>query len=243
MPSVLRQMHRDVVVPILFHMLPVGEFLDFAATATFADLQASLQAARNRRYFLIQGIASILHHGLALPWFAHAVIPTLAIDPLLLPMPIHRYQRLWQIHDEQAIHDMALVRHGMDPFKMLRYENRNVHGHYPLVQSDLKFLAEQCSNFQIAFWDSVCSVALPWPLKKLYPKLPQIDGLNVDYVIIYFQYKNIGACLCFWSTFPPASSPSLRDFSDDEDSSSSSPAGQDSRGEEPCGEPPWVDGP
>jgi hypothetical protein len=107
---------------------------------------------------------------------------------------------------------------------MLHVENKSIRGHYPLVSDSLIFLQERCSELELALWDSVSSCALPWPLNELYPEMPQVDGLNVDYVIIYFRYKTIGVALCFWSQFPPIHVPPLAASSTEDEETSTSEA-------------------
>ena len=142
-------------------------------------------------------------------------------DPFLLSRPIARYQLLWQIHAHQAPLDQLLGLHDMDPLKMLRHENKQVQEHYKLIRNGISFLRTECSGIACGFWASVSSVALPWPLPVLYPRMPQKDGICVDYVIMYFKYKTLGAAMCFWSDYS-VNVPTHLGTSEEEEESTSS---------------------
>jgi hypothetical protein len=221
MTQEMTQNHRTVIAVQLFDMLPVGDFLNFAATANFQSLPWCRQKAQRLRAEVRAGMAAIQTYGLFLPPFYCPVQPTAAFDPLLLPSPIRRYQRLWQIEGSSSCICTIKEAGGIGPVEILRYENRQLCwdqwvGEVPLdifVQDSIEFLDTCCCNVQMACWEAVPAAVLPWPLARLYPRMPRRDHLNVDYAILYFQYQTVGVAMCFWygsaheprSVMPPTS--------------------------------------
>lgn len=196
------EIHRDILGPVLFDMIPVGEFLNFVATAPFPLGPQCRKQARRLQAEVLQGIAAIRDYGLAIPPFRLALRPTISLDPLLLHKPMRRFQRLWQIEGQPICIGDVIEGWGFDLCITLR------EGKWPFCRDQFAlskstdFLCNECRGLDFACWERVSSAALPWHVAQLYPRMPRRDGLTMDYAIIHFEYKTIGVAMCFFCPSP-----------------------------------------
>ena len=197
-PEDMTPAHRSILAPVLMELLPAGDFLNFLAAGSFPGSALYTRKIRELRMEVLKGISKIRCFGLGLPGFAQVARPAaIAFDPALQPEPLERFQRLWLI-DGYPIGPCRCL----DPMHVLLYENRDYTSQLVLRES-LEFLERECHSVQMACWERVPAVALPWPLAQLYPRMPRRDFHIVDYAIVYFQYKNVGLAMCFWRHSPP----------------------------------------
>ena len=198
-PEDMTQTHRFILAPFLMEMLPVGDFLNFLAAGNFSGRVLYRGKIRELRMEVLNGISKIRCFGLGLPGFAQAARPAaIAFDPMLQSEPLDRLQDLWLIRGPPIGPCCCL-----DPVQVILYENRDYTSQL-LLKESLEFLERECHSVQMACWERTPAVALPWPLSRLFPRMPRRDFYVVDYTILYFQYKTIGLAMCFWRHTPPS---------------------------------------
>ena len=220
------EVHRCILAPLLMHMLPAGDFLAFIAAGNFSSSRWCRAKIRELKAEVLKGTSRIQRYGLTLPPFANPEVPAaMAFDPMLLPCPLERFQRLWHIEGYPSCPCCVSKSRMLDPIQVLLYENR-FYSSMLVLKESLDFLDRECRGLELASWTSIRAVALPWPLLRLYPRLPRRDFYTVDYAIVCFQYRTIGVAICFWRHSPapwhltivPPSSPTSSSDDDDEDS-------------------------
>ena len=201
----MAETHRTVLAPLLLDMLPAGDFGNFMAAGHFSGLQWCKDRLREMRKEVMAGIQNIRSFGLMLPSFARPAWPSaLAFDPLLLRDPLRRHQDLWHIHGPTSCVCCSCCIsycHDLNPVRVLLLENRN-HRSLMLLKQSIDFLDRKCSYVELACWECVPTVALPWPLMQRFPKLPHKDFYVVDYAVLCFRYKTVGFAMCFWCHSP-----------------------------------------